>query len=312
MVATDYIRGNSAVTADKSTKASKANPDTENPKSKQFYSMNGAFVSRFHTIRDVINLKGKRPLTQILANSEEEAEAAEAAGIDMINVRWMPDAPNQSMAIRNAAGRTLTTFCMPLTKYVSEAEALRGAFDAMEAGADGIYCCWNIRFIAAVAEAGIPVQGHAGLVPRKSTWTGGLRAVGKTLDEALGIYRYMKALEDVGAWAVESEVIPHRIMAELTKRTSLVTISLGSGSGGDVQYLFAQDILGDGEPPFPRHAKLYRKFYEIRRQMQRERVAAFKEFAEEAKSGQFPGDNLVVNVNDSLVQAFVGSVDERS
>ncbi|MCP5085266.1 MAG: hypothetical protein GY952_00440 [Rhodobacteraceae bacterium] len=152
-------------------------------------------------------------MTQILANSEEEAEAAESAGIDMINVRWMPDIPNQSRVIRSAAGRTLTTFCVPLTKYVSEAEALRGAFDAMEAGADGIYCCWNIRFIAAVAEAGIPVQGHAGLVPRKSTWTGGLRAVGKTLAEAIGIHRYMKSLEDAGAWAVESEVIPHRIMA---------------------------------------------------------------------------------------------------
>ena len=37
----------------------------------------------------------------------------------------------------------------------------------------------------AATKAGIPVQGHAGLVPRRSTWTGGLKAVGKNLDEAI-------------------------------------------------------------------------------------------------------------------------------
>ncbi len=277
---------------------------------KRLYSMTGGYVSRNYSIRDVINLKGKRVLTQILAASEEEAEAANAAGIDLINVRWDPDNPGRSSAIRRAAGQMLTTFCMPLTRYVTEAEALRGAFDAMEAGADGIYCCWSLRLIEAVAEAGIPVQGHAGLVPRKSTWVGGLRAVGKTPEEAVGIYRYMKSLESAGAWSVESELIPAQVMTELTKRTSLVTISLGSGSGADVLYLFGQDILGDGTPPFPRHAKLYRTFYKIRQDMQHERIAAFKEFAADIHSGAFPSDDLVVHVDDEVIDAFLGEIDK--
>lgn len=282
----------------------------QRPSGKRLYSMSGGYIRRNLTIRDVIELKGQRVLTQVLVNSEEEAEAAEAAGIDMINIRWQHDAPERSKSIRAAAGGTLTTFCMPLTKYVTEAEALRAAFDAMEAGADGIYCCWTMRFIEAVAEAGIPVQGHAGLVPRKSTWVGGLRAIGKTVDEAIGIYRYMRDLENAGAWAVESELIPQQVMAELTKRTSLVTISLGSGSGGDVQYLFGPDILGDGPPPFPRHVKLYRRFYELRQQMQTERISAFREFAADVHSGAFPSDDLVVNVDDELLENFIAEIDK--
>ena len=52
---------------------------------------------------------------------------------------------------------------------------------------------------AAAAEAGIPVEGHAGLVPHRSTWTGGLRAVGKTIEEALWVYEEIKKLEAAGA-----------------------------------------------------------------------------------------------------------------
>ena len=108
-----------------------------------------------------------------------------------------------------------------------------------------------------MSNAGIPVQGHIGLVPRKSTWTGGIRAVGKTLDEAKALFQNLKDLESAGAWAVECEVIPSRLMRELSSRTSLVTISIGSGNGCDVQFLFADDILGASEGSFPRHSKQY-------------------------------------------------------
>ena len=107
----------------------------------------------------------------------------------------------------------------------------------------------------AAAEAGSPVQGHAGLVPGKSTWTGGLRAVGKTLDEAMWVYRSIKELEAAGAYAVEVEVIPEELLLEISKRTSLMTSSIGAGSGGDIQFLFAEDVLGNNPPPYPRHSK---------------------------------------------------------
>ncbi|MBO0333176.1 3-methyl-2-oxobutanoate hydroxymethyltransferase [Sneathiella sp. CAU 1612] len=272
---------------------------------KRVVTMAGDVCLRNYTVRDIRDLKGKKQLTQILAFTPDEAAAAEAAGIDLINVRWNPLDPRESFAICNAAPRTFTTFCMPLTLCTSEQEALRIGFEAMEGGGDGIYCAWSLKFIEAMAKAGIPVQGHAGLVPRRSTWTGGLRAVGKTVAEAESIFNDFKNLEQAGAWSVECEVIPHRILSELTKRTSLVTVSLGSGDGGDVQFLFAQDILGDGPGPFPRHAKIYRDFHKMRQDMQKERIAAFSEFAADIRSGEYPAPENIVEIDDAVIEEFL-------
>lgn len=272
---------------------------------KRLVSMAGDVSLRNYTVRDIRNLKGKKQLTQILAFTPDEAAAAEAAGIDLINVRWNPLDPRESFAVCEAAPHTFTTFCMPLTLCTSEQEALRIGFQAMEGGGDSIYCAWSLQFIEAMAKAGIPVQGHAGLIPRRSTWTGGLRAVGKTISEAEKIYQDFKDLEQAGAWSVECEVIPHRIMSKLTKRTSLVTVSLGSGVDGDVQFLFAQDILGDGPGPFPRHAKIYRDFHKLRQDMQKERIAAFSEFAADIRSGRYPVPKNLVEVDDAVVEEFI-------
>ena len=170
-------------------------------------------------------------------------------------------------------------------------------------------CQWSPRFISAATEAGVPVQGHAGLVPRKSTWTGGLRAVGKTLDEALWVYREIKALEDAGAYAVEVEVIPEGLLAEVSKRTSLLTSSIGGGSGGDIQFLFADDILGNNPPPYPRHSKQYCSLYKLKEQMQAERVAGFQAFIDDVQKGGFPGPGELVDAPDGLIDGFLEAVE---
>ncbi|HEX5091117.1 MAG TPA: 3-methyl-2-oxobutanoate hydroxymethyltransferase, partial [Burkholderiales bacterium] len=256
---------------------------------KRVMTLGGAYGTRNYTVKDLRDLKGKRVLAETLPFSPEEAAAAEAAGIDTMKVRFDPKQPALAAAIRRAAPNTFMSFSVALVAAASETEAVRLAYQAMELGADGIMCQWSPRFVAAAAEAGVPVQGHAGLVPRKSTWTGGLRAVGKTLDEALWIYREIKRLEEAGAWAVEVEVIPAALLAEITKRTTLLTSSIGAGGGGDIQFLFAEDILGNNGPPYPRHSKQYRNLHQMQAAMQAERIAGFREFVRDVKSGAFPG-----------------------
>ena len=151
------------------------------------------------------------------------------------------------------------------------------------------------------------MQGHAGLVPRRSTWTGGLRAVGKTLDEAMKVYRDIKALENAGAYAVEVEVIPEDLLREISKRTSLLTSSIGGGSGGDIQFLFADDILGNNPPPYPRHSKQYRNLHKMKQEMQRERIAGFKEFVSDVRNGQFPRPEHVIKAPVDLVERFISA-----
>ena len=272
---------------------------------KRVMTLGGAYGTRNYTVKDLRDQKGKRVLVETVPFSVEEAAAAEEAGIDTMKVRFDPRHPQLAADIRKAAPNTFMSFSVPLVAAASETEAVRLAYTAMELGADAIMCQWSPRFINAAAEAGVPVQGHAGLVPRKSTWTGGLRAVGKTLEEALWIYREIKRLEEAGAWAVEVEVIPAALLAEISKRTTLVTSSIGAGGGGDIQFLFAEDILGNNRPPYPRHSKQYRELYKMREAMQAERIAGFKEFAADVRSGAFPGPEHVINAPEGLISAFV-------
>ena len=272
---------------------------------KRVMTVGGAYGLRNYTIKDLRDLKGKRVLCETVPFSVEEAAAAEEAGIDTMKVRFDPKHPELAIAIRKAAPHTFMSFSVPLVAAASETEAVRLAYQAMEIGADAIMCQWSPRFIAAATEAGVPVQGHAGLVPRRSTWTGGLRAVGKTLEEALWIHKEIKRLEEAGAWAVEVEVIPAALLAEITKRTTLLTSSIGAGGGGDIQFLFADDILGNNGPPYPRHSKQYRNIFKLKQEMQAERIAGFKAFIQDVKSGGFPGPEHVVEAPEGLIRAFV-------
>lgn len=279
---------------------------------KRIMTLGGAYGTRNYTVKDLRDQKGKRVLVETLPFTPEEAAAAEEAGIDTMKVRFDPKRPELAAEIRKAAPNTFMSFSVPLVAAASESEAVRLAYHAMELGADGIMCQWSPRFISAAAEAGVPVQGHAGLIPRKSTWTGGLRAVGKTLEEAIWIYREIKRLEQAGAWAVEVEVIPAALLAELTKRTSLLTSSIGAGSGGDIQFLFAEDILGNHRPPYPRHSKQYRNLYKMQEAIQAERIAGFRDFIEDVRSESFPGPEHIIEAPDSLIRAFVDHAEKNN
>ena len=272
-------------------------------------TLGGAYGTRNYTVKALRDGKGKRVLVETLPFSPDEAAAAEEAGIDTMKVRFDPRQPDLAAAIRRAAPNTFMAFSVPLVAAASESEAVRIGYDAMAIGADAIMCQWSPRFVAAAAEAGIPVQGHAGLVPRKSTWTGGLRAVGKTLDEAWWVFREIKALENAGAYAVEVEVIPAPLLVEISRRTRLLTSSIGAGSGGDIQFLFAEDVLGNHPPPYPRHSKQYRLLYRMKEEMQAERIAGFKEFIADVHEGRFPGPEHVIDAPDGLVAQFVEAVD---
>ena len=275
-------------------------------------TLGGAYGTRNYTVKGLRDQKGKRVLVETLPFSPEEAAAAEEAGIDTLKVRFDPAQPESAAAIRKAAPNTFMAFSVPLVAAASPEEGVRLGYQAMKFGADAIMCQWSPRFVAAAAEAGIPVQGHAGLVPRKSTWTGGLRAVGKSLDEALWIYEEIKALESAGAYAVEVEVIPEELLAEISKQTSLMTSSIGSGSGGDIQFLFADDILGNNPPPYPRHSKQYRNMYKMKEEMQRERVAGFKEFVNDIQEKKFPAHEHVVKAPENLIAEFLDKIASAS
>ena len=261
-----------------------------------------------YTVYDLRQLKGKRCLTHVHVKSPEEAAAGAAVGVDLMSCSFdSPEAQARLPKIVESAPDSFISAATPHGMATPE-EAVRVAFEALEIGASSVYCSSSPRIIEAMASEGIPVVGHLGMVPRHVTWTN-YRAIGKTLDEAKDLYRRMKELENVGAYAAEIEVVPHQLASYLCSQTSMILMSLGSGSGCDTQFLFSDDILGDYDERLPRHAKAYRDFRAEHERLQNERVAAFGEYVADVETGCFPESSNLIEMNDEVLQELIGSLD---
>ena len=250
------------------------------------------------TVADLQAAKGQRKFTQVTANTSEEAAAAAEAGIDM-----MTCGSSNVEAVRAGNDTIFLTAAIGLPASPTADDVLREAFRVMAIGADAVFTQRSLDIVSMLAREDIPVMGHLGLVPRKSTWVGGLRAIAKTADEALELSRSYCRLEDAGAVLVESELIASAVMEEITRRTKLITVSLGSGWGGDVIYLFMEDICGEAETR-PRHARAYGDLLALRRRVQEERIAALKAFRADALGGQFPAERENVRIPDEELALF--------
>ncbi|WP_306144277.1 3-methyl-2-oxobutanoate hydroxymethyltransferase [Roseibium sp. MMSF_3412] len=269
---------------------------------KRIYDWDARFSLRNHTAADILALKGKRKLTQTTANSVEEAAAAADAGIDLI----MGNAQN-TKAAREGAPHLFFTAAIALPDFPTGTDVLNAAFKAMKDGADSVYTARGPHIVELLAKEQIPVMCHLGLVPRRSGWHGGLRAIGRTADEAVELWKAFRRMEDAGAFSVEAEVIPAPVMEEISRRTSLVTMSLGSGSGGDVIYLFQNDICGE-DTTRPRHARAFGNIHALEQQIRAERRSALSAFKEAVHSGSFPAQGETAEIDDQALTEFIDRI----
>jgi len=270
-------------------------------KYKRVFSINNDLGYRNYTVRDIIQLKGKKKFTQVRVTNAEEAAAAEEANIDLLLTGPGPEFSK----IRKAAAKTFMTVGVPFIQNPSKREATKKAFEVIEAGADSLMCQnWNLDWMKHLSKFRIPFQSHVGFIPRRTTWIGGIRAFGKTANEALELYRDIKDIENTGAWGIEVELVPQNILAEITKMTSLITISIGSGNAADAQFLFAEDILGQSQIQFPRHAKKYANFDKLMNDLQKERINAFKKFNSEVRKNKFPSKKNSISLEKKELMNF--------
>ena len=260
------------------------------------------------TVADLRNLRGKRQLSMLRVESLAEAEAAEKAGVELVSV---PPAMIFDRRFREVAP---SVFAFPGDNFYEigdTSDFLKWAFPLFKAGADGVYCSGSLQTVKALSDHGIPVCGHVGLIPSKATWTGGFKAVGKTLESAKHVYNQCKALEAAGAFAVEIEVVPHSITDAIAEKTGLFLISMGAGPGGHAQYLFSDDVLGANTGHIPRHARIYADFAEEHARLQQKRIAAYSAFVREVRSGEYPAPQYMVDSDPVVVADFRNWLDDQ-
>jgi 3-methyl-2-oxobutanoate hydroxymethyltransferase len=260
----------------------------------------GQDVTRTVTVASIIANKGSAtPLTQVTTANAEEAAAAEAAGIDM--AVCLSDFVPQ---VREGSSKLFVTAAIDFSGAVSDDDLLGEAYKALTAGADAVITARRLKAVKRIASEDIPVMGHLGFVPKKSTLYGGVRAVGKTAVEARKLMKQFRKLEDAGAFAVECELIPGRVMTEIQKRTGLVTISLGSGRNADVMFLFTSDICGQGDH-IPRHARAYADLPALEANVRQARIEALSAYRADVLAGNYPGEAETATIDDDEFEAFL-------
>ena len=254
------------------------------------------------TVADVRANKGKHQYTMMRTETWEELAAAQEAGIDMVSV------PPDMLAQKHFREVAPSLFAVPgLALYANQGptdDFLRWGFEMMRNGADAVYCAASVATVARMAQEGIPVIGHVGLIPHTCTWTGGFKAVGKTAPDAMKVWELCQRYEEAGAFGVEIEVVPPEVTAEIARRTSLFLVSMGGGKGGDCQYLFACDVLGYNTGHVPRHSKKYADLAAEYARIQGIRVDAFKAFVRDVQSGEWPTSDYIVSAPEAEMDAF--------
>jgi len=260
------------------------------------------------TIHDLQEAKrNKIQLAETFTMCPMEAAACEAAGIDIIVTMGPATKGSQAKAIREAAPNVFLVMADDIRdpNIANESQAISAAFRLMEAGADAVYTSLSCKIIAAMAREKIPVIGHVGYVPYNVSWFGKPRAVGKKGLEAYEIYEQTMAHEDAGAIGVEIEIVPAKVTAEIAKRTEILLVSMGAGTGGDVQYLFACDMLGTNTGHIPRHAKVYANLHKELERVQQMRIDAFKAFKDDVTSGAYPEEKHLLSIKDEEYDLFL-------
>jgi ketopantoate hydroxymethyltransferase len=258
----------------------------------RIFDFGGREVERSLTVAGLRALKGAgRQATQVTAETADEAAAAEAAGVEMVVCR-----AGNVRRVREGSRHVFVTAALGFAEAVTPDEILRAAFSAITGGADAVLTSRGSETVRALAAEQIPVVCHLG-------WVGAVRAVGKTAAEALELWYRFRRLEDAGAFAVECELIAAPVMAEIHRRTSLVTISLGSGPEADAIFLFTSDICGESSHP-PRHARAWGDLAARHEAVRDERLRALKCFRAEVAAKSFPGSAECADAPPAEVEAF--------
>src|SRR2546427_2911506 len=257
------------------------------------------------------------PIVMVTAYDYPSAQAAEAAGVDLVLVgdsgamtvlgypSTVPVSLDEMLMLAAAVRRGLHTPLLigdlPFGSYeASDEQAIATAQRFVkEAGCDAVKLEGGGASVSrahAIARAGIPVMGHVGLTPQTATALGGYKAQGRTAERALEVARDAVALEQAGCFALVFEAIPAAVSEALMERLEIPVVGIGAGPATDGQVLVFHDLLGIREGLGPRFVKRYAN-------LQQEMDAGVAAFAEDVRTRGYPGPEHTYSIDpDELAQ----------
>jgi 3-methyl-2-oxobutanoate hydroxymethyltransferase len=198
-------------------------------------------------------------------------------------------------AVMRGAKRACVIVDMPFGSYQESPEsAFRNAARVMkEVGCAGIKLEGGVEMAATIrflADRGIPVLGHVGLLPQSVNTAGGFRSFGREEKEAAAIMKDARAVAEAGAFAVVIEGTVEPVARAITAEVPIPTIGIGASPACDGQILVTEDLVGLFSGFKPRFVKRYAELGEGIAQ-------AAKAYADDVRAGRFPGLEHCFGVN---------------
>jgi len=190
-------------------------------------------------------------------------------------------------AVMRGTTRALVLVDLPFGSYqASPEQAFHSAARVMaETGCGavklegGVEMAPTVRFLA---ERGIPVCGHVGLMPQSVHTAGGFRAQGKDAAQAAKVAADANAIAEAGAFALVIEGTVEPVARAITESLAIPTIGIGASPACDGQVLVTDDLVGLFGDFTPRFVKRYAELAPTIDQA----VAAY---AEDVRQRRFPG-----------------------
>lgn len=189
--------------------------------------------------------------------------------------------------VRRGCERTLVIADLPFMSYATPEQAMHNAARLMKEGGAHMVKLEGgapvVETVRQLAQLGVPVCAHLGLLPQSVHKLGGYRVQGRNSEAAEAMVADALALENAGADLLVLECIPRRLAGRISETLSIPVIGIGAGPDTDGQVLVLYDMLGitPGKRPSFSHDFLADTGTV---------AAAIVAYVQQVRSGTFPGD----------------------
>jgi 3-methyl-2-oxobutanoate hydroxymethyltransferase len=265
-------------------------------------------------------------IVMVTAYDYPSAQAVEEAGVDVVLVGdtaamvvlgyeattpvGMDEMITMTAAVRRGLKRPLLIGDMPFGSYEGSneqaiANAQRFVKEAQCAAVKLERGGPSVDRARAIIRSGIPVMGHVGLTPQTASALGGFKTQGKTAEAAAKLADDALALQAVGCFAIVFEAVPAAVTEALMEKIEVPVIGIGAGPATDGQVLVFHDLLGIYEGRAPKFVKRYA-------QLRRAIVDGVGAYADEVRSGVFPGAEHVYTIESAELIEFRRYLEQES
>jgi len=189
--------------------------------------------------------------------------------------------------VRRGCEQALVVADLPFMSYATPEQAMHSAARLMKEGGAHMVKLEGgavmVETVRVLAQRGVPVCAHLGLLPQSVHKLGGYRVQGRDSESAETMLADALAMEQAGADLLVLECVPRKLAKRISETLSIPVIGIGAGPDTDGQVLVLYDMLGitPGKRPSFSHDFLADTCSV---------AAAIVAYVQQVKTGSFPGD----------------------